>query len=98
MGISAIGQINWVGRLRYILATLVVFVAVFYFFYGPPLTQKFREAAHAECNALTGSNYRTYRLEWRTAAYPSLDFPHWQCWDTSLPEEPATDLGWWVGF
>ena len=97
MGISAIGQIDWVGRLRYILATLVVFLAVFYFFYGPPLTQKFREAANAECNELTGSNYRTYRLEWRTTSYQSLDFPHWLCWDTTAPQEEPADLGWWVG-
>ena len=96
MGISAIGQVDWVGRLRYILATLTVFLAVFYFFYGPPLTQKLREAANAECNRLTGSNYRTYRLEWRTTSYQSLDVPRWLCWDTTQPEKPPEDLGWWV--
>lgn len=97
MGISAIGQVDWVGRLRYILATLVVFLTVFYFFYGPPLTQKLRDAAHAQCNELTGSNFRTYRLEWRTTTYQSMAAPHWLCWDTAAPQEEPTDLGWWAG-
>jgi len=96
LGISAIGQVNWVGRLRYALATLLVFTAVFYFFYGPPLTDRFRQAAHDRCNELTGSTYRTYRLEWRTTTYHSLDMPHWLCWNTQEPTEEPTNLGWWV--
>jgi hypothetical protein len=96
VGISTIGQVDWGVRLRYVLATLLVFLAVFYFFYGPPLTERFRNAAHAECNELTGSNYRTYRLEWRTTTHRSVSLPHWLCWDTSRPGAPAADLGWWV--
>ncbi len=97
MGVSASGQVDWGLRLRYVLATLLVFASLFYLFYGPPLTERFRQAAEAECNRLSGANYRTYRLEWRTTTYESVERPRWLCWDTSKPDKEPKDLGWWVG-
>ncbi len=97
MGVSMIGQANRAAQARYILATMLVFGTLFYFFYGPPLTKKFREAAMEQCNQLTGGSYRTYRLEWRTTTYKSIDVPHWTCFDTQTPEKPPVNLGWWVG-
>ncbi len=95
MAVSAVGQTNWVAVLRYVLATLLVFTALSFFLYGPPVTPVMRDAAHAECNDLAGGNYRTYRLEWRTMSFDGLDRPHWLCWTAPSDEEP-TDLGWWV--
>ena len=39
----------------------LVFLGLFSYFYGPPLTERLARSAHAECNRLTGSTYRTYR-------------------------------------
>jgi hypothetical protein len=82
--------------LRHALATAAVFLGIFYYFYGPPLTERFSEAAHDRCNALTGSNYRSYALRWQTTTYQSLSVPHWKCHDLSDPGNPGWNLGWWV--
>lgn len=96
MGVSATGQGNTVARIRYAIATAVVFVTFAFYFYGPPLTMKMRQAAIDRCNELTGETYRTYRLEWLTVSYESLHRPHWLCWDTRDPLKEPYNLGWWV--
>jgi hypothetical protein len=96
MGVSAVGQGISISAIKHAVATLLVFVALFYFFYGPPITQKLHDAALRECNAMTGSSYRNFRLEWRTTTYSSLHPPHWVCFDLRDPEDTGTSLGWWV--
>lgn len=96
MGVSAIGQGMRLSAVRYAVATVLVFLALFYYLYGPPLTPGFDEAAHRRCNELTGSSYRGYVLEWRTTTYNSIDIPHWTCFDLTKPGHPGTSLGWWV--
>ena len=97
MGVSAIGQGLRAASVRHAFATVLVFLALFSYFYGPPLTQKLSRSAHAECNRLTGATYRTYMLEWRTTTYTSLHRPHWVCHDLREPIRHGTDLGWWTG-
>jgi hypothetical protein len=97
MGVSAIGQRINAATVRHVTATIAVFVALFYFFYGPPLTPRFSDAAHRQCNRLTRSDYRSYRLEWRTTTYSGINRPHWVCFDLSRPDRPGRSLGWWVG-
>lgn len=96
MAVSAVGQRISVTALRQALATVLVFVALFFYLYGPPLTAKMREAAHNRCNELTGDTYRSYRLEWKTTTYKDINVPHWLCVDLTKPQRPATSLGWWV--
>ncbi len=96
MGVSAVGQGIKMSTVRYALATVLVFVTVFFYFYGPPVTQMMSRAAEAECNRLTGSNYRTYRLEWHSTTFVELNHPHWVCFDTRTGQERVIDLGWWV--
>lgn len=97
MAISAVGQRISIQAIRHTIATLLVFGGLFYALYGPPLTQKLSDSAHRECNQLTGSTYRSYRLEWRTTTYRSLDVPHWECYRINEPTK-GHDLGWWTGF
>jgi hypothetical protein len=96
LGVSAVGAGISAATIRHVIATLLVFLAVFSFFYGPPLAQKFSEAAHRECNRMTGSTYRTYELEWRTTTYDSINPPEWICHDRRDAEDTGTSLGWWV--
>ena len=98
MGVSAVGAGVSVGTYRHVTATVLVFLGLFYFLYGPPLTPAFSDAAHSQCNERTGSSYRNYRLEWSTTTYGSVDRPHWVCHDLRDPEDTGTSLGWWVGF
>ena len=97
MGVSAIGQRISASTVRHVAATIAVFVALFYFFYGPPLTAGLSEAAHRECNREIRSDYRSYRLEWRTTTYSGVNRPHWVCFDLSRPGQPGHSLGWWAG-
>ncbi|WP_148574497.1 hypothetical protein [Nocardioides caldifontis] len=97
MSVSTIGQRMSAAALRHVLATVLVFLSIFYYFYGPPITDRLARAAHDRCNELTGSSYRNYVLQWRTTTYQSLDVPHWQCHSLSEPGR-AWDLGWWVSF
>jgi hypothetical protein len=97
MGVSATGGGLRAAPLRHAIATVLVFLAVFYFFYGPPLTPAMAESAHRECNRMTGATYRTYRLEWRTTTYASLHRPEWVCRSTSDPQDVGAGLGWWTG-
>jgi hypothetical protein len=96
MGVSAVGQGIQVSTVRHVIATILVFIAVFYYFYGPPLTSMMANAAEAECNRLTGSNYRTYRLEWESTTLTQLSYPHWACYDMRTGEDKVISLGWWV--
>ena len=79
------------------MATILVFLGLFSFFYGPPLTERLARSAHAECNRMTGATYRTYTLEWRTTSYSTLNRPHWVCHDLRDPLDAGADLGWWTG-
>jgi hypothetical protein len=97
MGVSAIGQGLRAASVRHAVATVLVFLSLFAYFYGPPLTEKFARSAHAECNRMTGATYRTYTLEWRTTTYSSVSRPHWVCHDLREPLDAGTDLGWWTG-
>ena len=97
MGVSVIGQGMRAASVRHALATALVFLGLFAFFYGPPLTEKLERSAHAECNRMTGATYRTYTLEWRTTTYTSISRPHWVCRDLRDPLDAGTDLGWWTG-
>jgi len=96
MGISAIGQRIQMSTIRHVIATFLVFIAVFYYFYGPPVTAMMSRAAQDECNRLSGSNYRTYRLEWHSTTFNTFGQPHWECLDTRTGQERLIDLGWWV--
>ena len=97
MGISAVGQGDRVSTLRYALATVLVFLGLFTYFYVPPMVPSMSDAARRECNRLTGSDYRSFSIEWSTTTYHSIDAPHWVCRDLGSPGRPATSLGWWVG-
>lgn len=97
MGVSATGQGMRMSAIRNGIATALVVLGLFFYLYGPPLTQMMRDAAHEECNELTGSTYRSYRLAWETTTYSGVDVPHWQCYEVGKPVSESTDLGWWVG-
>ena len=56
MGVSAIGQRMSAASIRHALATVLVMLGLFYYLYGPPLTQAFERAALAECVDKTGKN------------------------------------------
>ncbi len=96
MGISAIGQRMSAASIRHVLATVLVMLGLFYYLYGPPLTQAFERAARARCVELTGENYRTYKLQWRTTWFGSLQPPHWLCTDRRDTNLKQYNLGWWV--
>jgi hypothetical protein len=83
--------------MRHVVATVVVAVSLFYFLYGPPLTERLTQAAHSQCNRMIDASYRNYQLEWRTATFTSVDRPHWVCHDLTRPGAPGRSLGWWVG-
>jgi len=97
MGVSAIGQRISATTIRHVTATIAVFVALFFILYGPPLTDRLSAAAHRQCNRMTGSDYRDYRLVWRTTTFSGVDRPHWVCVDLARPQRPARSLGWWAG-
>ena len=97
MGISAIGQGDRVSTLRHTIATLVVFLGMFTFFYGPPLVPSLSDAARRTCNQMVGSDYRNFVVEWRTTTWSSVDAPHWVCYELGSPGRPGTSLGWWAG-
>ena len=97
MGVSAIGQRMSATTIRHVVATITVFVALFFYLYGPPLTARLDAAAHRQCNRMTGSDFRSYRLVWRTTTFSGVDRPHWVCVDLGRPERPSRSLGWWVG-
>ncbi len=96
MGVSSVGQGLSIASIRHAVATVLVFAALFFFLYGPPITHKLHDAAVHECNAMTGSAFRNYRLEWRTTTYSSISPPHWVCYDLRDPAHGGTSLGWWV--
>jgi len=96
MGISAVGQVDRVSTVRYAVATALVFLGLFLYFYGPPLIPNMADAAQRTCNEMTGSDFRSYKLEWRTTTYDSIDAPHWVCFDLGAPGHPGTSFGWWV--
>jgi hypothetical protein len=96
MGVGTATQRISAAGLRHAVATMLVFVGIFYYFYGPPLTDRFSQAAHDRCNALTGSSYRNYALEWHTTTYQTLAVPHWECHDLTEPAHRGWELGWWV--
>ena len=98
MSVTVTTQRVSAAALRHAFATFLVFASIFYYFYGPPITDRLSQAAHERCNELTGSSYRNYSLSWRTTTYKSLSVPHWQCRDLTDPAATPTDLGWWVDF
>ena len=97
MGISAVGQGVRLSTVKYAVATLLVFVGMFAFFYGPPLAPNLSDAARKSCNEMTGGDFRSFSLVWRTTTYDSIDAPHWVCYDLGTPGHPGTSLGWWAG-
>lgn len=96
VGISSIGQRMSVRTIRYVVATVLVILALFYYLYGPPLTQAFARAAERECVSITGENYRTYELRWKSTWFGSLAPPHWSCTDLRSGRLEEHNLGWWV--
>ena len=96
MGISSVGQRMSIKTIRYVLATLLVMLVLFYYLYGPPLTRAFQRAAERECVDATGENYRTYRLQWKSTWWGSLAPPHWSCTDLRGGETKEYNFGWWV--
>ena len=96
MGVSTVGERVTVAQLRHALAIALAFVGLFYYLYGPPITDRMREAAERECNQLTGSTYRNFLLDWKTTGYNAIDRPRWVCYDLRDPADQGTDFGWWV--
>jgi hypothetical protein len=97
MGVSAVGQGFRASTIRYVVATAVVFIGLFFFFYGPPLAPNMSESAREACNEMTGNDFRSFSLVWKTTTYDSIDAPHWVCYDLGTPGHPGTSLGWWTG-
>jgi hypothetical protein len=98
MAVSAVGQGVRLSTIKYVVATVLVFLGMFTYFYGPPLSPNLSQAARETCNRMTGGDSRTFLLEWRTTTYDSVDAPHWVCYDLGEPGHPGTSLGWWAGF
>jgi hypothetical protein len=98
MGVSATGQGMHMSAVRNGVATAMVILALFFYLYGPPLTDKMRTAANARCNELTGSTFRSYKLAWETTTFSGVDVPHWQCYPVGKAVSESVDLGWWVDF
>lgn len=98
MGVSVTGQGIHVSAVRNALATASVILGLFYYLYGPPLTDAMRAGAHDRCNELTGSTYRDYSLKWETTTYSGISVPHWQCYEIGEPVRDSWNLGWWVDF
>lgn len=96
MGVSATGQGIHMSAVRNAILVTTAILGLFYYLYGPPLTQMMRDAAHDRCNELTGYTYRDYRLVWETTTYSSLSMPHWQCYQLGEPASESVNLGWWV--
>ena len=97
MGISATGQHGLRAQtVPVLLLVLLGGFSVFYFLLGPSVTPGFRDAAEQKCNVLNGSNYRSYRLEWKLPKGPNWDAPHWLCKDARDFGKPGVDFGWWV--
>jgi hypothetical protein len=97
MGISAVGQQVNVAALRKAAATILVFAALFFYLYGPPLVPAWADSARDSCNELTGDSSRNFRIEWRTTTLSTISHPHWVCYDLGEPGSPSTSLGWWEG-
>ena len=96
VGISSIGQRMSIQAIRFGVSTALVFLALFYYLYGPPLTPNFAAAAERECVSITGDSYRNYRLQWKSTWFGSLAPPHWSCTDLRRGELKEYNLGWWV--
>ncbi len=97
MAVSAVGQGVRLSTIKYVVATLLVFLGMFAYFYGPPLAPNMVDAARHTCNELTGGNSRSFSLVWETTTYDSIAAPHWVCYDLGTPGHPGTSLGWWSG-
>lgn len=96
MGVSLSGrEANAVSLARSAVVALLTVAAAASWLYAPPFLPAVARAAHSECNALNGSDYRGYHLAWRTVAADHVTWPHWECTSTRTLEEPAS-LGWWV--
>lgn len=84
-------SVGSIARLGTLFTVLGVLGTAGFYLYGPVVTPALHGAATAECNRLTGGNYRSYRLEWVVEKRP-----HWLCGDGQEPGERPVDLGWWV--
>lgn len=92
MGVSVIGASGRsLARMRATAITIGLLGGLAFYAYGPAVTPALHGAAAARCNDLTGSNYRSYHLEWVAGVRP-----HWRCWDRSDPTAAPADMGWWV--
>jgi len=98
MGVSAVGQGLRPATVRHAVATVLVFLGLFVFFYGPPVAPNLHDAALRTCNHMVGGKYRDFALVWRTTTYGEIDAPHWVCYDLEKPGHPGTSLGWWAGY
>ncbi len=96
VGISSIGQRMSAQAIRFAFSTALVFLGLFYYLYGPPLTPNFAAAAERECVSITGDTYRNYRIQWKSTWFGSLAPPHWSCTDLRQDELEEHNLGWWV--
>ena len=96
MGVSTTGQGMHMSALRNGIATALVVLGLFFYLYGPPLTEMMRDAATGRCNELTGSTFRGYLLVWETTTFSGIDAPHWQCYPVGEPTSQSINLGWWV--
>jgi hypothetical protein len=96
MGVSLTGQRTALSAFRHAAATAAVFVGLCAYLYGPPFMPGLSEAAQRECNAMTGSSFRGYALEWQTTSVAGVERPRWVCHDLRDSDRRATSLGWWV--
>ncbi|MFT4009154.1 MAG: hypothetical protein QM655_03830 [Nocardioidaceae bacterium] len=102
MGVSAVGNRGvQPGTIPWLFGGFLALLIVLVWMVGPPLTPGLRNAAHAECNARTGSDYRDYYLSWTLPSWSppmNLDFtfPHWECTDLRPDTRGSTSLGWWT--
>ena len=97
MGVSATGQGMHMSAVRNGIATALVVLALFFYLYGPPLTDKMRR----------GRQRRVQRADRQHLPQlpPGLEDhhvlrrrrPHWQCYPVGKPASKSVDLGWWVG-
>ena len=97
MGISAVGQGIQMSTVRHVIATLLVFIAVFYYFYGPPVTAMMSRGRPGRVQPAHRQQLPDLPLEWH-----STTFNHLRPARTGSAATPRTgqerliDLGWWV--